>query len=320
MSKLFENAVTSIQLGVEDYQANDTRRTISAVRNFYAGVLLLAKETLVRAAPEADLKELIAAKYKPVSDGKGGVDFVPDGQSTIDFATIARRFKDFDLTIDQNALADLNRIRNDVEHYYTETPKETVREAVAKGFPVVVQLFEQIGEHPKVHLSDAWDIMLDTKALYEAELKACKETFETVDWTSDTIRKSGLQCPDCGSSLIRQEDPDNTEQKWIELSCRACGSTPSIEKAISEALEKALTGERFLRAKDAGEDGPIFYCTECGNNTYVDFEESCAVCGHEYGREDCVRCGSGLTMDEVIYGEGGLCSYCAHMTAKIMRE
>lgn len=37
MSELFENAVVSIQLGVEDYQSNDPRRAISAVRNFYAG-------------------------------------------------------------------------------------------------------------------------------------------------------------------------------------------------------------------------------------------------------------------------------------------
>ncbi|KQT07009.1 hypothetical protein ASG50_00830 [Rhizobium sp. Leaf386] len=65
MSKLFENAVTSIQLGVEDYQQNDPRRAISAVRNFYAGVLLLAKETLVRSAPDADLSDLIGGSISP---------------------------------------------------------------------------------------------------------------------------------------------------------------------------------------------------------------------------------------------------------------
>ncbi len=54
MSGLFENAVLSIQLGVEDYQANDPKRALSAVRNFHAGILLLAKEVLVRAAPGAN--------------------------------------------------------------------------------------------------------------------------------------------------------------------------------------------------------------------------------------------------------------------------
>ncbi len=53
MNTLFDNAIQSIQLGVEDYQANDPRRALSAVRNFYAGILLLAKEVLVRTAPGA---------------------------------------------------------------------------------------------------------------------------------------------------------------------------------------------------------------------------------------------------------------------------
>jgi hypothetical protein len=48
MNTLFDNAIQSIQLGIEDYQANDPRRALSAVRNFYSGVLLLAKEVLVR--------------------------------------------------------------------------------------------------------------------------------------------------------------------------------------------------------------------------------------------------------------------------------
>jgi hypothetical protein len=50
MNTLFDNAIQSIQLGIEDYEHNDPMRALSAVRNFYAGTLLLAKEVLVRAA------------------------------------------------------------------------------------------------------------------------------------------------------------------------------------------------------------------------------------------------------------------------------
>jgi hypothetical protein len=45
------DAIQSIQLWIEDYQHNDPKRALSAVRNFYAGTLLIAKEVLVRAAP-----------------------------------------------------------------------------------------------------------------------------------------------------------------------------------------------------------------------------------------------------------------------------
>ena len=145
MNTLFDNAIQSIRLGIEDYEANDAKRPLSAVRNFYAGVLLLAKEVLVRAAPKANPKDVLGAAYKPVLDGDGGITFV-SGTRTIDFNEIGERFKAFGLRIDQASLKDLTRIRNDMEHLYTEANRETVREAIARAFPVVVDLFQQIDE------------------------------------------------------------------------------------------------------------------------------------------------------------------------------
>ena len=104
MSHLFDNAIQSIQLGVEDYQNDDPKRAVSAVRNFYAGVLLLAKEVLVRRDPKASPEEVISAKYKPVPDGKGGIIYIPETTRTIDFATINERFKEFNLPIKPSIL------------------------------------------------------------------------------------------------------------------------------------------------------------------------------------------------------------------------
>jgi hypothetical protein len=70
-------------MGTEDYASDKPDRSLSAVRNFYAGVLLLAKEVLVRAAPNAD-----------PDDVTGSVTHVLDGYKTIDFDTIGKRFKD----------------------------------------------------------------------------------------------------------------------------------------------------------------------------------------------------------------------------------
>ena len=113
-------------MGIEDYSSDRPDRSLSAVRNFYAGVLLLAKEVLVRAAPHADADEIIGARYKPVPDGSGGVMHAPDGHRTIDFDTIGKRFKDFKLEIDQAALGELNKIRNEIEHRFTDRPAAVV--------------------------------------------------------------------------------------------------------------------------------------------------------------------------------------------------
>jgi hypothetical protein len=59
MNSLFDNAIQSIQIGIEDYEHNDPKRALSAVRNFYAGTLLLAKEVLVRKAPKASVKDVL---------------------------------------------------------------------------------------------------------------------------------------------------------------------------------------------------------------------------------------------------------------------
>jgi hypothetical protein len=129
MNSLLANATQSIQAGLEDYRANDPRRALSAVRNFYSGVLLLAKHVLVHSVPNAKPEEILAAKYKPIADGVGGVTFVAQSHQTIDFSNLGTRFSDFGLKIDQSALKDLNRIRNDIEHFLRRNLiKQSVRQ------------------------------------------------------------------------------------------------------------------------------------------------------------------------------------------------
>jgi hypothetical protein len=126
MPSLFSNAVASIRMGVEDFRQQDADRDISAVRNFYAGVLLLAKEALIRAAPNADPDIVIGAKLKPVPDGVGGVAMEQVGNTTVDFQQVASRAADFGIALDHKALAALNKIRNDMEHHYTAEPATAV--------------------------------------------------------------------------------------------------------------------------------------------------------------------------------------------------
>lgn len=52
MDELLKNAIHSIEIGVEDSrEMDDPRRVASAIRNIYAGVLLLCKKVLWDASP-----------------------------------------------------------------------------------------------------------------------------------------------------------------------------------------------------------------------------------------------------------------------------
>ena len=129
----------------------------------------MAKDVLVQKAPKASVKEVLGTKFVPVPDGKGGVTFEANNK-TVDFNELGERFKTFGLSIDRSALGELNGIRNDMEHYYTNASSKKVREAIALAFPMVVDLFKLLHEEPTKHLGEAWEVMLEVKAVYDKEL------------------------------------------------------------------------------------------------------------------------------------------------------
>jgi hypothetical protein len=314
MNDLFNNAIQSIQLGIEDYESNAPKRSPSAVRNFYAGVLLLAKEVLVQAAPNANPKDVIGAQYKPVPDGNGGIDFTA-GNRTIDFNEIGERFAAFNLKIDKAALKDLNKIRNDMEHLYSQATRDTVREAISKAFPVVVDLFRQMDEEPREHLGSSWAVMLAAKDLYDRELKQCKATFDDVEWKSQALSEAARPCPHCGSHLVYRVNQTNSESGFADAQCRQCGEKIDAITLMETALEAHFESESYHAAKE-GSESPLGMCPECATNTYViwDEENQCVNCF--ISLEDCDRCGEPLTPNNVSDDSSSLCGYCSNAMAK----
>ena len=322
MPSLFDNAVASIRMGVEDFRQQDPDRDISAVRNFYAGVLLLAKEALIRAAPNADPAHVIGAKLKPVPNGAGGIEMEQVGHTTVDFQQIGDRAKDFGVQIDHKALKALNTIRNDMEHHYTDEPATAIRAAISKGFPVAASLFRQLDENPVALLGEAWALMLETKEVYDQELKEARATFDKVAWHSPSIDASLLRCGDCKSELIEQIESGNESQDSVELRCRTCGARPEIADTIEQAVDSAYGVDAYTRAKEGGEDGPIYACPVCDRDTLIEGEDACANCGEplDYSGE-CSRCGSGISIQDYLDGlDGGLCSYCAWQADKLAHD
>lgn len=316
-NKLFDNAVASIRLGIEDYRSNDLRRTVSAVRNFYAGVLLLAKGGLLQQAPGVeDPFVLLAANYKPVPNGNGGVEYVAVGQATIDHVTIKSRFRDFNLEIDAQPLAELNKIRNDMEHYFSSHPRELVLQAIARVFPLVVRLFELNGAEPAKALGEEWTTMLEAREFFERLHNESSRTFAPIKWAMPILAEVEWQCPSCGSQLLAQVDPDNDSQEDMKCRCRACGETSDPVDVVQAGLEKHFEIDNFLAAKDGG-DPPVQTCPDCGLTTYVMAadEHGCAWCGGKT-RGACNLCGEELTPNTVSWEDSDVCAHCHHVMTR----
>lgn len=283
MTNLFDSAVQSIRLGIEDYQLDDPARAISAIRNFHAGVLLLAKAALIQQAPQADPKDVVGVRYKPMPDGNGGVVFEVSSSRTINLETIKERFQDFGLEIEHGRLMKLSQIRNEVEHRRSNQPHEAVREAIAKVFPVVVQLFSILKREPSKSLDSSWEVMLNVHDVYITELGSCLNSFSELEWKFDTLSEVEFVCPVCESELVKQVDSQNRDIENIACRCRACGYEFGSVEAVGKALESFFEYETYT-AMYAGVPCPTHIahaCPECGHGFYLitEQEEGCVWCG-----------------------------------------
>lgn len=197
MSELFENAVNSIILGIEDYQSNDDRRPVSALRNFYAGVLLLGKECLCSAAPKADPMEVLAMKFVPAVNQEGGVIHQPDGNRTVDLQDLRHRFKKFNLQWPNVNIDRMQELRNQFEHFHSPAPRVSIQQAIADCFPLIQGFFEILKVDPSNSLGTACQVMLDEKKFFSEQKNKCDSSFGKLKWCEELSNFEFFHCSAC---------------------------------------------------------------------------------------------------------------------------
>lgn len=320
MSDIFKNAIASIKLGIEDFETGTEARMLSSARNYYAGLLLLAKECLVRAAPDADPMDVIGAKFKPKPDGDGGVEHEVIGYTTVDLAQLKSRFKDFGLSWPEADIGKLQRFRNDLEHYHLKEPVSALGEAIASSFPMVVDFCGILAEDPQHHLGEVWDTILKQRAAFDKVQAKCIASLESVDWPADVFNLDRLVCPECGSSLLGQEDPENDDREDVIGKCHQCSEEIAFEKTMELIVTASYEVDAYIMAKE-GLNPAITDCPECMAAAYVETGDVsvCFVCGESVAGE-CIRCSTPIDVHEYNFESPELCSYCAHMAEKVMRE
>jgi DNA-directed RNA polymerase subunit M/transcription elongation factor TFIIS len=304
MNPLLENPVVSIQLGLEDFASKDGRRVISAVRNLYAGVLLLCKEVLRQLSPPPDSNDLlIRAKKKAVKDGNGNVRFVGAGKKTIDRAEIEEIFKQLQLGVDLSNLRRLGEIRNDIEHLHPTHAPALIQEAIADAMPIIRDVIvKELNEEPSALLGqEAWEVLLNEARVFSEEQRACRASFDAINWETDTLREASkvFQCPNCSSTLIRNDNAIATEPEQLVLVCSKCGEHVDLDIVIEAALKESLWVEGHIAAMEGG-DPVLDECPECFKETFVFAEGKCLNPGCDFSLDgyECALCGEGLSLDD----------------------
>jgi hypothetical protein len=204
---IIKNAINSIQIGIEDYENEDDRRSVSAVRNIFAGILLLYKEKLCQLSPDDNKELLIKQNIKPVQNDDGDIIFKGKDNKTVSVQTIKERFKSLNVVVDWVRFDEINKLRNNLEHYYITESPDAVREIVAKSFILIRNFIaNHLNKDPQEVLGKkAWTALLKISEIYSAEKKTCKESIDTIDWKYNSVENSliYLRCGKCLSSLIQ---------------------------------------------------------------------------------------------------------------------
>lgn len=313
MSDLFHNAVESIVNGVEDFLGKRPERISSALRNLYAGVLLLLKEKLVRESPAGSDGILIYSRFLPRRTPTGVI-LVPSGNNTVDVFELQQRFKALHLNFDWGRLERLQKIRNDVEHHKLKHPEAMVREALASTFRLVASvLIDHLDADPVKVLGRTWQAMLTEASLFkelDEECRTSRKRLEEVPKAATEAVVDFLRCPSCDSSLIAADE----ETYWNTMfTCRACGARSDLAQAMPSALALAYPETRHWDPHDPPPVHPIRTCPSCGEEAYALEEDLCLVCSESRPYKECARCEEPLSIDEQ---DSGLCSYCDHVMSR----
>ncbi len=319
MNSLLDNAIVSIQLGLEDFASGDNRRTISAARNLYAGVLLLCKEVLRQLSPSDSNDVLIRTKSRAIKDDDGGVRLVGDGRRTIDRVEIEILFKQLKLNVDLSKLKRLAEIRNDIEHMHPRVGLLIIHEAIADAMPIIRAIItNELREEPVLLLgSNAWDALLNEERVFKEEQDSCRASFGTVDWQSAVLAEEAteLRCPHCTSTLLRNDNASAAEFDELLLVCSKCGEHAEQEAVLEDTLTRTFEWEAYVAMTDGGE-APLEKCPECDLNTYIVSDGRRANCEFSLEGYECAVCSIPLSVDDYRYGDGKLCSYHHHTLSK----
>lgn len=309
---IVENAMSAIRLGLADFASGEDERLLSALRNLHAGILLLYKAKLSSLSPAGSDDVLIKKKILPKLTPDRTITFVGAGRRTVDVAEIRERFNALNIETNWAAFDRINRTRNEVEHYFTTTHRDTFRAMISDTF-IIVRDFstQELGLDPMDELGqEAWNILISVAAVMDKERRECGFKIASLDWGSADLESAvtRIRCSDCGSPLIAPSGATREDG----ITCRSCGEFEGFEPLAERALRECL-GPRNASARYDGRDEELVQCPFCFHETYVVDEHACAVCG-ESCAQTCDFCSSDIPVCEL--SDSSNCSWCDHMLSK----
>ncbi|CAI3932010.1 unnamed protein product [Commensalibacter communis] len=307
INRLKENAILSIQLGIEDFEISQKEereggqpaRALSAVRNLFSGVLLLFKYRIALSVPKDKQEQREQLIYNPPREilpylgDDGNVEWRPTGKfktTTIDVSHIKSRFETLNIHTDWKVIEKLQQCRNHLEHLHPSNTLGEMADFVAELFPILHDFIQdELEEDPRELLQNSWEILLEQHDFFEDTRRKCMKRWKDLHvpermWVF--LKQSG--CARYGSVLLTplQEFIDRGYDiqgslDTLQYKCHACGEEGFITALLYEQLlYEQLEILDSQRAKDQAIPIELKRCLECNRLTFPNEKGDCIWCDY----------------------------------------
>lgn len=305
---ILQNAIDSIQLGIEDYELikENPKRLISCTRNLFSGILLLFKYYLYTLNPDLIY---IALKSK-------------EKKKTLDFKQLKDKLDESQVLIEWGELEKIQKIRNDIEHKYSDENPLIILGLVAASFNVINDFVRKYLQRDPIELfgEEVWSILIEVDRVYQIERKQCINDLDSNTYYNikilELIKQSN--CSECRFDLIKPLK-NNADADQIRYRCLFCFQENDYHELIVSAIEQEVD---YQQRRDSmfGDSLNELFCTcpSCWMNAYSIESCFCFSCQYQ-AKQICDVCESSLTGDEISF-QSKFCSSCRNRYEKVMAE
>ena len=254
--KIYSNAICAIEMGLEDYQKSigDSKRLHSAVRNFYAGLMLLLKSKLASLSSD-DNNSLIKCKLIPHLEGNIVV-WEGKEDRTVDARQIEERFKSLNILIDWKIIAKLQNYRNNIEHYFDtkNVTAQTVGEYISDCFKIICDFMQTyLQKYPQQEFSyKTMEIFTSIQKTRESNIVKRDIAFDDLIWDSEEEKDLYMSfcCTECGCDILLPETKSNEKSaSKIKFFCSNCHKKYSYKDIMLES-EIQLANNLIIESDD----------------------------------------------------------------------
>lgn len=256
---LYDNAIDSIQHAIEHYTSDpiDERRYKFAILHLCQGVNLLLKERLSREHPHFIYKDV--AKQGTTVDVRMAM-------------TRLDKIAGVDLTHSRDIILELSALRNRIEHYAVDMPKQQVDGTITRAVGFLVGFTrDELGKDFKTQIGqENWQALLAIEGYFKNAVREAQNTIRAQG-------KDAIYCPTCRADTAtitdhypKDDDPWQlqrdvvsclvcTSRLFTRTQCRECKAEKCSEDPIVSHYSYCSDCTSRFRRQFVDLDNPLFF-------------------------------------------------------------